>query len=561
MEKYIKTRDSVKDVKSIDKASSLKDKMKVAVIKVKDEFSDTAVNDDSRGERDPSGYAENQTERSMETGAYATERGVRSLIGKRMKKEDVPNSGASNIKTREQIRRAQTKSRAEKARKNASGFTAPKQRESEMVKGKTYTIKTGVRYARVSAAGKRKAAVAAGGAKLMKAEAARQAARLAAAKKAVKAIKLSAATIQKIVRAIIAAFRALITAIASAGSVVVLIVIIVILIAVILASAIGIFFSNDGGGITAREAMTTLTTEFADEMRAVENANPHDELVVTYTGGASMIDWKSVLAIYAVKLTEAEDGALDVVSFDDEKIEKLREILFDMNVITYETVTEERSRTVEVTDDKGETTTETETWTVIILKITVTQMTVEEAAKFYNFSASQNVSLAEILKPEYDDLWAELLGGFTGLSGMGTPSLDRIPLGFFTWPLPVPGIITSYYGWREDPFTGVLKYHDGTDLAAPEGTPILAAAGGTVTVANGTDSWGGGYGYYVMINHGNGYETVYGHCSSIAVQSGTPVSQGQIIGYVGSTGRSTGPHLHWEVYEFGSRTDALKFFA
>ena len=105
----------------------------------------------------------------------------------------------------------------------------------------------------------------------------------------------------------------------------------------------------------------------------------------------------------------------------------------------------------------------------------------------------------------------------------------------FVWP--TSGTLTSGFGWRWG------RMHEGIDIAAPTGTPISAAASGTVIHAG----WMGGYGNLVVIDHGNGLATAYGHQSSIAVGSGTYVSQGQTIGYVGSTGHSTGPHLHFEV--------------
>ena len=89
----------------------------------------------------------------------------------------------------------------------------------------------------------------------------------------------------------------------------------------------------------------------------------------------------------------------------------------------------------------------------------------------------------------------------------------------------------------------------------------LAAASGTVTVANALDSWGGGYGYYVRIDHGGGLETLYAHCSSICVTAGQQVQAGQVIGYVGQTGCATGNHLHFEVYQNGQRADAMAYFA
>ena len=100
------------------------------------------------------------------------------------------------------------------------------------------------------------------------------------------------------------------------------------------------------------------------------------------------------------------------------------------------------------------------------------------------------------------------------------PDDTRTPTGTLQWPLPVAGTITSQFGHRVDPITGEVSSHTGTDIACAEGTPILAAADGVITVANGLDSWGGSYGYYIQINHGGGLETLYAHCSSICVTTG-----------------------------------------
>ena len=141
-----------------------------------------------------------------------------------------------------------------------------------------------------------------------------------------------------------------------------------------------------------------------------------------------------------------------------------------------------------------------------------------------------------------------------------SPDSTRIPTGTLQWPLPVAGTITSQFGHRVDPITGEVSSHTGTDIACAEGTPILAAADGTVTVANGLDSWGGSYGYYIQIDHGGGLETLYAHCSSICVTTGQQVQAGQVICYVGHTGRATGSHLHWEVRVDGNRADVLRYF-
>ncbi len=127
--------------------------------------------------------------------------------------------------------------------------------------------------------------------------------------------------------------------------------------------------------------------------------------------------------------------------------------------------------------------------------------------------------------------------------------------GTYVWPLPgySPG---SAYGWRMHPIQGVMKFHAGEDIGAPTGTPILAADSGTVILS----TYGSGYGNYVTISHGNGRVTLYGHMSSRAVAAGDTVTQGQTIGYVGSTGMSTGPHLHFEVRVNGSTTDPKSYF-
>lgn len=128
--------------------------------------------------------------------------------------------------------------------------------------------------------------------------------------------------------------------------------------------------------------------------------------------------------------------------------------------------------------------------------------------------------------------------------------------GTYIWPLPgySPG---SAYGWRMHPIYHEMRFHAGEDIGAPSGTPILAADSGMATVI--ADN-GNGYGNYIMINHGGGRVTLYAHMSAFAISNGATVSQGQVIGYVGSTGNSTGPHLHFEVRVNGATTDPKSYF-
>ena len=128
-----------------------------------------------------------------------------------------------------------------------------------------------------------------------------------------------------------------------------------------------------------------------------------------------------------------------------------------------------------------------------------------------------------------------------------------LPTGSFRWP--VSGRITSYFGGRKSPGGIGSTNHKGIDIAAPKGTPVYAADGGTVTYAG----WMSGYGYLVRINHGNGYETYYGHNSSLTVSVGQHVYKGQQIARVGSTGNSTGNHCHFEVRYNGVAKNPLNY--
>lgn len=115
----------------------------------------------------------------------------------------------------------------------------------------------------------------------------------------------------------------------------------------------------------------------------------------------------------------------------------------------------------------------------------------------------------------------------------------------------VGGRLSSGFGMRGDPLLGGTRFHGGVDIAAAQGTPVFATSTGTVLSA----SWGGGYGILVRVSHDGSVETRYAHLSAVAVRAGDAVEAGQVIGYVGSTGRSTGPHLHYETRVKGHPVD------
>ena len=146
---------------------------------------------------------------------------------------------------------------------------------------------------------------------------------------------------------------------------------------------------------------------------------------------------------------------------------------------------------------------------------------------------------------------AAAAGGSSGGGGNANAT------GSFLWPVASYLYVSSRFGLRVHPITGEKKSHTGIDIASNQGTAVYASDGGSVTLAG----WNGGYGNCIMIDHGNGYVTLYGHLSSISVSVGQTVSQGATIGAVGSTGNSTGPHLHFEVLKNGTRIDPEQFFS
>ncbi|HEX6190977.1 MAG TPA: M23 family metallopeptidase [Chitinophagaceae bacterium] len=117
--------------------------------------------------------------------------------------------------------------------------------------------------------------------------------------------------------------------------------------------------------------------------------------------------------------------------------------------------------------------------------------------------------------------------------------------------------VASGFGYRIDPIYKTTKMHAGIDFTAPQGTPIYATANGRVTTSGNT---GNGYGNHVIVNHGYGYETLYGHMVRVKARNGQEIKRGEVIGWVGSTGKSTGPHLHYEVHKNGNKIDPVYFF-
>ena len=380
-----------------------------------------------------------------------------------------------------------------------------------------------------------------------------------AAQKAAGGTGRTAVAVRSAIRNFLADLHSL-TAILAAGAGAALgIVIVISLVAFVSGSAYGIFFAANApsaDAITVQQAVETLTEEYRDRLEEISDTVQHDRQDITANDDVYYIRWQDVLAVFSSYVSGNEQGA-PVAALTEEQVDKLRETMWAMNAVDYATRAE--TAVIETTDEDGNPTTTEITETVLVIELT--HKTPDEMAADYHFTTRQNTYLQLLQDPQYEELWAELLGGFEQGGGeVMSPDGTRAPTGTLQWPLPVAGTITSQFGHRVDPITGEVCSHTGTDIACAEGTPILAAADGMVTVANGLDSWGGSYGYYIQVDHGGGLETLYAHCSSICVTTGQQVQIGQVIGYVGHTGRVTGSHLHWEVRVNRSRKDAMSFF-
>ena len=380
-----------------------------------------------------------------------------------------------------------------------------------------------------------------------------------AIQKAASNTRRTVTAVRSAIRHFLASLHSLVAAIAVGISVALSIIIVISLVAFVSGSAYGIFFAADApnaASVTVREAVDTLTAEYRDRLEEISDTVQHDRQDITSNDDVYYIRWQDVLAVFSSYVSGNEQGA-PVAALTEEQVDKLRETMWAMNAVDYATRAE--TAVIETTDEEGNPTTTEITETVLVIELT--HKTPDEMAADYHFTTRQNSYLQLLQDPQYEELWTELLGGFAQGGGeLMNPDSTRTPTGTLQWPLPVAGTITSQFGHRVDPITGEVSSHTGTDIACAEGTPILAAADGTVTVANSLDSWGGSYGYYIQIDHGGGLETLYAHCSSICVTTDQQVQAGQVIGYVGHTGRATGSHLHLEVHVNGSRTDAMRYF-
>ena len=327
-------------------------------------------------------------------------------------------------------------------------------------------------------------------------------------------------------------------ALLGAGGVVLLLAMVIGAAAAVIGSPMGILFADESGdpnSIPIAEIVADTNADFGAAINDIVSAHPEcSETTITYDyedGHTWASYWPEVLAIFAVHTNLNSDS--DVIVINAAQKQRIQDAFWAMHEITYEV--EEVDTTPEPTEDDPDPEQQTE----YILHITVNSKTVDELAELYNFTQDQKDILHELLSDEMRPTLLALCGG-----------IGIIEDGELCWPLPGHTYISCNFG-DDDAYGN--SGHRGTDIPAPEGTPILAAHSGTVIISG----WNNSYGNQVLLDNGAGLSTRYAHMTQTAVAAGEAVTAGQVIGYVGNTGDSTGFHLHFEVMQNGVRVNPL----
>ena len=328
-------------------------------------------------------------------------------------------------------------------------------------------------------------------------------------------------------------------ALLGAGGVVLLLAMVIGAAAAVIGSPMGILFADESGdpnSIPIAEIVADTNADFGAAINDIVSAHPEcSETTMEYDyedGHTWASYWPEVLAVFAVQNNLNNDG--DVVVIDEGKKRLIQDTFWTMHEISAEV--EEVTVTPEPTEDEPDP----EPVTEYILHITVSSKSVDALADLYHFTQDQRGILHQLLSEEMRPSLLTLCGGIAVADGE------------LCWPLPGHTYISCHFG-EADAFGNAG--HRGTDIPAPEGTPILAAHSGTVLVSG----WNDSYGNQVLLDNGAGLSTRYAHMTQTAVTAGEAVTAGQVIGYVGSTGDSTGNHLHFEVMQGGVRVDPLSF--
>ena len=453
MGKGIKTRNiAEKGIKAIDKAAVASERMKEAYIRTRDNADHSLY----AAESSPGEYASDrvscgvdsvtheaihQFDKQGRKGIKTTKENISKVkenIQKRKAAAEQPKKQAKKqaarktrqtadkisepVRTLRQERGAvKTLDRGKKSIKTVDRGRKTIKQASATAKGTVKTasksIKTAEKTAKASIKTTQQAAKAAQRTAQATARAARAAAHAAraAARAAVAAAKVAAKATIAAVKAIIAATKALIAAIAAGGWIAVLVIVIICLIGLLIGSCFGIFFSGEdsGTGQTMQTAVQEINTDYQENLDEIKTSHSYDVLEMS----GSRAVWKEIWAVYAVKTTTDSDNAQEVATMDDEKLELLKDIFWQMNEISSSTSTQTET-VIETSDDGNGNIVETETTvTQTYLYITVSHKTAEEMANQFGFNEDQREQMAELLADENNSLWSQVLYGITGGDG------------------------------------------------------------------------------------------------------------------------------------------------
>lgn len=307
---------------------------------------------------------------------------------------------------------------------------------------------------------------------------------------------------------------------------------------------------------------------FCDRMRANYMAGETSVLEI-FTSSSDMSSFLNRLEMFK-RVTESDQGLVNKLNKEIASIEKMQKELEEKKATLQKEKTELESKRSDLqatedtlTENQNVIKEKTEEVEAKLNALNAQTKELKVSISEYNSEMSRldNEIKEAIRKANQSNGGSHNSGSHNGGSNAGSMN-SNVSASGWAWPLPYDGVyLTSYYGYRYHPLDGDWRYHSGIDvsMSGAYGKNIVATRAGTVILSSLESESGTGYGNYIIIDHGDGYTSLYGHCSALLVSQGQHVSRGQIIARVGSTGWSTGPHLHFEVRYNGETVDPLDY--
>ena len=378
------------NIKKFDRATIMGKNLKENIVNIKDKTKESYEDNKETAQE----YAENKVNTSIKDTIYNIPRlnnkGKQNL---EKTKENIANGKVKIKKAQKGIKNIKRKGRIaiKKTKRNVKKFQNSIKSVQNKIKTAQRTVKTTKQVAKTSIKVLQKSA-----------QMTKQ-----AVKTTIKAIQVAIKSAIAIIKAIILATKALISAIIAGGWVAVVIIVVICLIAMLCTSIFGIFFSNEDeiGEKNMSSVIRELNTEFTNRITEIQKNNEHDEFEIN----SNKAQWKDIISIYAVVISKGEEQT-ELVTLDDNKINQLKEIFWQMNTITSRV--DEIEKEYEITDENGNT--KTEKKKIKMLHIDITSKSLQEMIELYNLNPKQKEQIAELQKEEYNSMWSYMLAGATG---------------------------------------------------------------------------------------------------------------------------------------------------